>query len=270
MSFKKVFVLSLFFLMGLSSSFVIHAAAIECGKLSAARSPGVPTLSLTCGDQNGFVKNEAALDHLKVVVTKSNGQQHVYTLKNPPGGIRDYYAGVEKNPWVINQLRGKLAYGDTVEVSHNGYGLKSGTPLYSDWKAENQIGEVGGGGNSGSKMSCRYTSRPTVITTKACGTFCMSGIDCDINGKKYTGHVFCKADRDGEACPSADKCAEDDPDIPEMKAAINYNEFGDFIVPDEWKREGKAPAGASGGSQSDSSGGNTSAGNDAGSGGTLQ
>ena len=116
-------------------------------------------------------------------------------------------------------------------------------------------------------MSCRYTSRPTVIITKACGTFCMSGIDCDINGKKYTGHVFCKADKDGEACPSADKCAETDPDIPAMTPAINYNEFGDFVVPDEWKREGSGkPSAASGGS----SGGNTSSGNDAGGGGTLQ
>ena len=256
----------------LGGSFVIHAATVECGSLSACRGlgPCSEVLSLKCGNQSGFVKNEASLDSLKVVVTKSNGQQQVYTLKDPPGGVREYYAGVEKHPWVINQLRTKLAYGDTIEVHQNGYGLKSGTPLYVDWDAQEQIGVVGeGAGNTGDEMLCQYTSRPTVITTKACGTFCMSGIDCDINGTKYTGHVFCKAPENDGSCPSANKCAEDDPDIPKMEAAINYNKFGDFTVPEEWKREGGgAPADASGGSQSDSTGGNTSSGND--DGGTLQ
>lgn len=270
MSFKFFFIPSVFFLIGLGNSFVVHAAAVECGSLSVCRGL-CPALSLTCGDQSGFVKNEAALDHLKIVIRKSNGQEKVYTLKNPPGGVRDYYAGVERNPWVVNQLRGKLAYGDTVEVHHNGYGLKSGTPLYKNWDAEEQKGAVGETPlsqlSTGGKMLCQYTSHPTVITTKSCGTFCMSSIHCRLDGIEYKGSAFCKAGKDGETCPSADICAGDDPDIPKMKPAINYNKFGDFVAPDEWVGKGKAPAN---GSQSDSTGGNTSSGNDAGSGGSLQ
>ena len=269
MSFKKVFILSLFFLMGLGSSFAIHAATVECGNLSAAKTIGASTLSLTCGDQNGFVKNEAALDYLKVVVTKSDGQQKVYTLKNPPGGIREYYAGGEKDPWVLNQLRGKLAFGDTVEIHHNGYGLKSGTSLYNDVYAYDKIGVVGGG-STGDKYLCLYTFRPSVITTKACGTFCTAVVDCNINGKKITTGVLCKTNNNGEDCPSATKCAADEhTDLPKHIGAGNYDKFGNFhlLFDPKWPI-GIPPADLEG--QSDSTGGNTSSGNDAGGGGTLQ
>lgn len=208
-----------------------------------------------------YVKKTESLTFLNVVVTSSNGQQKVYTLKNPPGNIRDYFTNVEKNPWVINQLKGKLAFGDTIEVSSDGYGLKSDTPVYADRDAKEQIGTAGSAARVGVREGeglCRYTSRPTVVTTKTCGTFCTSGIECDISGIKYTSHVFCKALKGGGGCPSASRCAESDPDIPNREEAINYDKFGNRVVPAESLEGSGSGRSAGGSSGSDSTGGNTS------------
>lgn len=269
--------------MGLGSSFAIHAAAVECGSIGACEM-GCTSVQLTCGSQNGFVEYGTPLDSLKVVITRKDGQQEEHVLKNPPGGIGDYHAEVGQNPWVVGQLRSKnLQYGDTVEVHHSGYGLKSGIPLYRDWSTSKEIGVTGEEvDDPGAQTLCRYIVRPNVIASKTCGTFCMSAILCNVNGVRYTGQAFCKALRNGRACPTATKCAADAVISPTMifgegglplgeiimpREADNFTKFGDPV----YQNKG-ASADTSGGSSGGDStgGGNTSSGNEAGSGGTLQ
>lgn len=64
--------------------------------------------------QEGYVLNSQIVSSITVLV-----QDREVVLKNPPAGIRDYYAGLESDSWVKDELDKmgiKLADNDSVEL----------------------------------------------------------------------------------------------------------------------------------------------------------
>ena len=152
---KSVLFVCLFLSVGI---FAVRDASAECGSVDTGCDSSVHNCPSSTSDIRvrcpglGILTSEPRekLDYLKVVVTKSNGAQKVYTLKNPPGGIADYPADeIGTNSWVVNYLGNVLRYGDTIELAYDGYGLSAETLTAPP--------------NDDTGPKCEYKMRPYVL-----------------------------------------------------------------------------------------------------------
>ena len=201
----------LFVIVSVFASMNLWASdVVECNNIMTARCLCKAPMVMKCGSMEGNVKSDAPLKFLKVIVKGKNGQTREVTLKNPPGGIRDYYA-VSSNDWVSENIRG-LKYGDEVHVAPNGYGLDSKTPLYSDFNGSSMVGTAGGkDGNASDEMCVFVDELPLVVEfTKGCSKkICSAKIKCKLPDGEFVGSALCPARPDG-SCPTATECAMDE------------------------------------------------------------
>ena len=204
--------------IGLSS--IVHAETAVCDNIRTSRCFSCPaSMMMNCNGIIGNIRNDARLDHLKVIITSLYGRQRTVTLHSPPGGIRNYYA-IKQNDWIPTQIRG-LRYGDEIEIAENGFGINDRTPLYKDSFAREQIGTAGEGSSvdnpSSRYSSCSYSGRVSPhdsgvsvldYPSSCSNKICFADVECydSQTNQRIKGNAACPINSNG-SCPTANECA---------------------------------------------------------------
>lgn len=225
MNLRKI--VSIIYLLLIVYPFIVQSRTVGCDIVEGG-SEG-KSLQVKCGGIDGFVKNEAPLEYLRIIVTKAGGQQNRYGFINPPGSVKNYYKGIENNSWVISNIPG-LQYGDTIEVAANGYGLDPQKRLLDDWYNNRLLkNSLLKSKNINRKLptgySCQYVSGLEVAKMGSCGNFCIGKAHCTYKGMNTQVRLLCKASGN-DRCPTPDQCASED--ISLQKVFV-YGERGGFI-----------------------------------------
>ena len=213
--------------------------AVECDGLYNLPKDKEVHVFVKCGNVEGYILGDKPLKHVKIVVTDiTTGIQRKHTLENPIGPGRYYFASLPpaQAKWVIGKVP-DVTMADRFDMAQNAYGVD---PEEEITTADGKIRKIGDLFENlqkeiqNSKISnCSYTSQPQVAEIKNCGKFCMAQAKCDIGGKTYkAAKLFCKVLRNNQ-CPTADKCAAADTDIPSITPATSG-----YTKPEETTEDG--------------------------------
>jgi len=181
----------------------------NCTIQSAVRCPCDASMIVSCGKKNGYVKNDAKVKSLKVIVTDASGLTREMYLDNPPGGARDFYAA-DYNQWLREKVKPKS--GERMTIAENGLVLDSSSLLYDDPDAKESIGPLTDSSIENSEPCVFVDEEPIVFSSPdACSSkMCSVKVKCNYSTpkKEFISNAVCPANKDG-SCPTATECAED-------------------------------------------------------------
>ena len=227
MQLKNIILFIGLFLIGMD---VWAQTAVECDSLYNFPKDNEVRVFVKCGNLEGYMLGNKPLKHINIVVTDmTTGIQRKHTLEKPIGPGKHYFSSLPpaQAKWVIGKIP-DATMADRFDMARNGFGVD---PEEEITTADGKVHKIGDlflnlqKELQNSEISnCSYTSQPLVAEIKNCGKFCMAQAKCDIGGKTYNeAKLFCKVLRNNH-CPTADKCASADTDIPSITPANNYTE----------------------------------------------
>lgn len=226
---KKLFfhVITSVFLMYSPLSF---AADLSCSLQGAVRCLCAASLMADCGSGfSGYIANEEKPNSIVVsVYDKASGKKQDVVMSNPPEGIRSYYAGIDRDPWITRQLGDKgITITSNTQLDVTSAKFPDSLTLYSDPNKKGAKSKTQAAAESKYQYSCFYASQPSLVKSQSCNdTVCAGSAKCWEKGQ-YIGQTGLGCKAKGSACPSASACAADkavDTDTPRQVDTENFED----------------------------------------------
>jgi hypothetical protein len=220
------------FLFVLTYSQLSFGADLSCSIQAAVRCICAASLMVDCGSGfSGYIANEEKPNSVVVsVYDKASGKKQDVIMNNPPEGIRSYYAGLDRDPWITRQLGDKgITINSNTQLDVTSAKFPDSLTLYSDADKKGAKSKTQAAAESKYKYSCFYASQPSLVKSQSCNeTVCAGTAKCWEKGQ-YIGQTALACKAKGTACPSASACAADDAVHTDTPKQVDTENFEDSL-----------------------------------------